>query len=80
VNQISLIVSGYWDRTKGEKLLDLLEVGIPDLYYKLEKGYINYAKAHAGDKAVTINSPKDDYRIMRFVWEKVVRPYHVKHQ
>jgi hypothetical protein len=76
-NQIVLIAGGYWDSgERGQKCLKLLEVGIEDLFYKLEKGYISYSKGKGSKKAFTIKNPHWDFALTRSLWYDVVQPYH----
>ena len=62
--------------TEAAECLQLIDVGVTDLVYKLENGYINYAKGKGSSKAVTLDSPSHDYRIMLSLWRDVVQPYH----
>jgi len=46
INHLTLVAGGLWESgsAEAEKSLALLRVGIPDLWYRLDHGYRNYAK------------------------------------
>ena len=72
-----MVAGGYWKPGKdADACLALLEVGVTDLFYKLENGYINYAHGKAGKRAYDINIPHHDFAMTRSLWRDVVRPYH----
>lgn len=76
-NHIVLVAGGYWKPgKKADACLALMQVGITDLFYKLEQGYINYSKGKASKKAFTIKAPYHDFALMRSLWQDVVKPYH----
>lgn len=76
-NHIVLVVGGYWKGgQKADKCLALMRVGIADLFYKLEKGYIGYSKGKASKRAFGINTPGWDFPLTRSLWQDVVGPYH----
>lgn len=76
VNHYVLLASGYWkDGAQADECLKLMQAGIPDLWYKLDYGYANYAKGHRqGD----LGNPATDpgLQFTRALWENVVWPYH----
>ncbi|MBN2582018.1 MAG: lyase [Planctomycetes bacterium] len=77
-NQIVLIAGGYWKKgATADECLALLKVGITDLFYKLENGYISYSKGHAGTKPFSLETPGHDFELTRSLWQDVVKPYHV---
>lgn len=77
VNHIVLIAGGYWKAGKdADECLALLEVGVTDLFYKLENGYINYSHGKASKRVYDINTPHHDFALTRSLWQDVVRPYH----
>jgi len=78
-NQIVLIVGGYWKPgPKAAECLKLMDVGVTDLFYKLQHGYINYSKGRGSRRASGLNQPNFDFVQTRSLWYDVVRPYHVK--
>jgi hypothetical protein len=76
-NQIVLIASGLWKPgPQADECLALLNVGIPDLFYKLQHGYIDYAKGKAADKPFDQSARGFDFALTRSLWEDVVKPSH----
>lgn len=76
VNQYVLIAGGYWRPNEiARESLALIQVGVPDLWYKLEHGYSNYAK---GRRQGELRSTSADhgFEFTRPLWEEVVLPYH----
>jgi hypothetical protein len=72
VNHLVLLAGGLWkEGASGSACLSLLQVGIPDLWYKVEHGYRNYAKGH-------VQGTLSDHGFIftRPLWESVVKPYH----
>jgi hypothetical protein len=76
VNQYVLVASGYWrPGPLATESLALMRVGVPDLWYRLDRGYSNYAKgARQGDLRGTSTSYGFD--LTRPLWEDVLLPYH----
>ncbi len=72
VNHLVLLAGGLWKSgLTADSCLALLQVGIPDLFYKVEHGYRNYAKGHVqGD--LTPNG----FAFTRPLWDSVAKPYH----
>lgn len=78
-NHVVLIAGGYWKPGKeADEIVSRLEVGIPDLYYKLENGYIDYSKGKASKAAFDINKPGWDFATPQSLWADVVQPFHAK--
>jgi len=76
-NHIVLIVGGYWRKgPKADQCLALMRVGIKDLFYKLENGYISYSKGKAAKRAFDIKTRGWDFTLTRSLWRDVVKPYH----
>ena len=74
VNQYVLVAGGYWkpgeDATRS---LELIRVGAPDLWYRLEHGYVNYSKGHADG---TVRPGSSTAEMSRTLWDDVLLPYH----
>jgi hypothetical protein len=76
-NHLVLLAGGHWKPgPAAEKCLALMQVGITDLFYKLQHGYIDYSKGKGTSKAFDINTPHWDFALTRSLWQDVVRPYH----
>jgi len=77
LNQIILIAGGQWkDGKMADECLALLRVGVPDLFYKLEHGYLDYSNGKARTEPVTINDEWRDFHLTRALWEQAIEPYH----
>ena len=76
VNHYALLATGYWqDGESAKKCLDLMQVGITDLWFKYEHGYANYSKGHGGDVTDLKNAP-GGIKFTRPLWEQIIKPYH----
>lgn len=78
-NHVLIIVGGYWQPGgKADEILRLLDVGITDLRYKLERGYRNYSRGRGSASVSDINSAQHSwsYRIALPLWEQVVKASH----
>lgn len=76
VNQYVLIAGGYWQRNRlARESLARIRVGVPDLWYKLDHGYSNYAK---GQRQPELRSSSAAYgfELTRPLWDAVLLPYH----
>ena len=76
VNQYVLVAGGFWKEGEdADESLRRMEIGIRDLWYKLEHGYSNYAK---GARQGTLDIDDEDRGIAftRPLWEEVLRPWH----
>jgi hypothetical protein len=74
VNQLVLVAGGLWrpGSKQAEECLSLLKVGIPDLWYKIEHGYRNYAKG-----GLQQGTPGGNGMVLtRPLWDAVLKPYH----
>jgi hypothetical protein len=73
VNQLVLVAGGlWWPGRLAEECLSLLQVGIADLWYKIEHGYRNYAKG-----GVPQGTPSGHgFVLTRPLWDTVLKPYH----
>jgi hypothetical protein len=76
VNHYVLLAGGYWqDGALAKECLSRMEVGISDLWFKLDHGYSNYAKGRKqGD--LSSKSTRHGVEFTRPLWEQIVRPYH----
>ena len=76
-NQIIVIAGGYWKRgAKTEECVSRLDVGITDLYYKLEHGYRDYSKGKASTEVFDRKKNAHDLEMARSLWVDVLKPYH----
>lgn len=77
-NLVVVLEGGYWEpNADSRELYDLMSVGIPDLQYKLEHGYRNYAKGKGHPHAFTMDQ---DYWEISFkttipLWTEILQPY-----
>jgi hypothetical protein len=72
VNQLVMVAGGLWNPGKASnECLALLQVGIPDFWYRVEHGYRNYAKGH-----VQGNLEESGFPYTRPLWENVLKPWH----
>ena len=77
VTHLVLIAAGGWKKgTKADECLTRMDIGITDVFYKLEHGYIDYSHGHPGTKPFTIDQPGWDILLMRSLWQDVLKPYH----
>lgn len=78
LTHLVLLVGGYWKPgPQADECLARMNVGIPDFFYKLDHGYIDYAKAHGAKKATDAKNCGWSYQLTQSLWEDVVKPYHV---
>ncbi len=72
-NHIVLLAGGGWKPgPQADECLRRMNVGITDLYYKLEHGYRDYSKGKPAGRITPV--PKNDFA--KPLWEQVVKPYH----
>jgi hypothetical protein len=72
-----MIATGYWNKASSEaqNSLTRIKVGATDLWYKLSKGYSNYAKgASRGTDSLAENGK--GFEFTREMWEDVLKDYH----
>jgi hypothetical protein len=77
-NLLVLIASGLFDASSpvAREAAARLQVGNTDLWYKLDKGYIGYAKgASQGTFSTSGDGSTFGFAYTRPVWEDVLRPY-----
>ncbi len=76
-NHIVLLAGGYWKKGKqADEILAKMNVGITDLYYKLERGYKDYSKGKGSTNVFDIHRKGMNLEGPRILWEEVVEPYH----
>jgi len=76
-NHVVVLAGGYWrPGPKADECLARLNVGIPDLFYKLEHGYKNYSKGRGSQSVFDINKPYWSFAVTRSLWEDVLKPFH----
>ena len=76
VNHYVLVAGGYWQPgEQARESLERMKIGIEDLWFKLDRGYSNYAKGHKqGDLSRTATD--HGLQFTRSLWERVLLPYH----
>jgi len=75
VNHLVLLAGGLWrPGREADECLARMQVGIPDLWYRVERGYRNYAKGKA--QAALSPTEGSGFAFTRPLWDEVVRPYH----
>jgi len=74
--QVAMLVSGHFDynHPKWKEVFEQIKIGNEDLFFKLEQGYVSYAKGRVGAQPMTFG--ENDERSSRDLWEKVILPYH----
>ena len=78
-NHIVLVAGGRWQKgEKADKCLELMNVGITDLFYKLQNGYISYSKGKGSAETFDLSERGWDFALTRSLWQDVVKPYHGK--
>ncbi|MEO7098486.1 MAG: lyase [Luteolibacter sp.] len=77
-NQLVLIICGFWQR--GTNIANTaaarMNIGDTDLWYKIEKGYIGYAKGASQGVMDQSFSTGWGFVYTRSLWEDVLKPYH----
>ncbi len=77
VTHVILLAGGAWQPGPlADECLALMRIGIPDLFFKLEKGYLNFANGKATTEPLDINHPGWDFNLTRALWEESVSPFH----
>ena len=76
-NHLVLVMGGYWqeDHAAATTAISRLKVGITDLWYKLERGYLNYAKG-TGAGETSLTSSDRGYAYTKSLWSDVLKPFH----
>ena len=78
-NQLVLIIGGFWP--KGTAIANTaaarMKIGNTDLWYKIEKGYYDYANGNSrGLIGSTYMNNNQGFPYVRALWEDVLLPYH----
>ncbi|HVK05816.1 MAG TPA: hypothetical protein VM490_20260 [Armatimonadaceae bacterium] len=77
INHLVLVAGGLWKPgPDADACLARLRVGIPDLWYKIERGYRNYDKGRASGSFGAGTPAGGGFPFTRPLWEEVARPYH----
>ena len=76
-NLLTLIVGGYWqpDNQLAERARALLSVGNTDFWYKVDHGYVGYAKGRSQGVFDQTDGTTWGFTYNRALWEQVLRPY-----
>jgi hypothetical protein len=76
INHLVLLAGGLWrPGPAADECLSRMRVGIPDLWFRVEHGYRNYAKGHV-QPALDPAGGGNGFAFTRPLWDEVVRPYH----
>ncbi len=78
-NQLVLIIGGFWQKGSAptESAVARMKVGNTDLWYKMGKGYYDWAKASPqGMKDLASFNKDKGFTYVRSLWEDVLLPYH----
>jgi hypothetical protein len=81
-NHLIVLIGGYWPTSpnpKADEILSKMNVGITDLFYKLDHGYIDYSKAHASKNKFDKSAKGWNFEVQRSLWQDVIKPYHERH-
>lgn len=71
-NHLVLVACGLWrPGPAADACLARLQVGIPDLWYKVARGYRNYAKGKTQGAL-----SEHGFAFTRPIWDQVLKPYH----
>ena len=77
VSHLVLVAAGGWNKgPMADECLTRMNIGITDLFYKLEHGYLEYAHGKPETKPFTINQPGWNIPLTRSLWQDVLKPYH----
>ena len=77
-NLLVLVASGHWQAgsATAADAAAKLEVGNTDLWYKIDRGYVGYAKgASQGTFSAATDAAEFGFAYTRPLWESVLRPY-----
>ena len=78
VNQYVMIATGHWKPGPvADESLKLMRIGATDLFYKIDKGYANYAKGKR-QGPFDAASKHHGLQFIRPLWDDVIQPYHAK--
>jgi hypothetical protein len=76
INHLVLIAGSLWQPGDlADECLARMQVGIPDLWYRIQHGYRNYAKGKT-QGALAPDSKGHSFAFTFPLWEKVIKPYH----
>jgi hypothetical protein len=76
-NQLVLIIGGFWQKgsTVTNNAVARMKIGNTDLAYKIDKGYIDYAKGKVNDHRALFRDNFGSAYVMP-LWTDVLLPYH----
>ena len=77
VSHLILVTAGGWKKgAQADECFTRMNIGITDLFYKLDRGYLEYSHAHPETKPITMDAPGWDFYLTRSLWQDVLKPYH----
>ena len=82
MNHLTLLTAGLWGAgADANAVLARKRIGVRDLWYKLDHGYVGYANGHIMDVpsgGYVFKSDDSDFAFpyARTLWFDVVAPYH----
>jgi hypothetical protein len=85
VNHLALLVGGLWQPGgTADNVVARMRVGVPDLWYKLDRGYRDYSKGGPmwipdgadGESVFRSDNPNFALAYSRSLWADVIGPYH----
>jgi hypothetical protein len=85
VNHLSLLVAGLWQPgATASNVAGRLRIGVPDLWYKVDRGYRDYSKGGPmwipdgadGERVFRSDNPNFAFSYSRSLWTDVIGPYH----
>ncbi len=78
-NQLVLVIGGYWPKSTAaaNNAVARLQIGNTDLWYKMEKGYIDYDKGANYGYRSQYSDSMQAFSYIRSLWEDVLAPYHL---
>jgi hypothetical protein len=85
VNHVAVLVGGMWQPgALASSVVARMRVGVPDLWYKLDRGYRDYSKGGPmsipdgadGGTVFRSDNPNFGFSYSRSLWRDVIAPYH----
>ena len=85
VNHLAPLVAGQWQPGgTASNVVGRLRIGVPDLWYKLDRGYRDYSKGGPmwipdgadGERVFRSDNPNFAFSYSRSLWTDVIAPYH----
>lgn len=77
-NQLVMIIGGFWQKGSAatESAVARMKIGNTDLWYKIQKGYYDYAKGKFSGTSDSAFASQRGFPYIRSLWEDVLLPYH----